>query len=1029
MLWLLVALGPACSGQLPTSAAMILIGQARSDPSGSTGGPLAPARYAEDLRFADGLYRDRRFDLAAEEYARLVERAPRETDTSEAELGLANSLLFLGKYAQSRSVFERFLARHPTHPSAPSALFRVGEAAYLLGEVQNASESLTKFVAANPSHPQAEIAWSHLGDLGLRTKSFDRAVASYERSLKTAKGPVAARARFGLGRAKAALGRFDDAISEFQILQRDGGPEWSERALLEVGRCAIDAGKWAQAESSLAAFEKAHTRSSLLDEARLLRLSALRRLARDSEAEELSQSLLASRNPSVVAQAASLRAELLAGRGDLAGASESLAAVARKAPETSAPALLLQAAEFAERAKQDERAIELYLEFVERFPNDPSAESTTIRAAARAAATGRSARSLEIIGRLRDRRPRLELASTASVIEARALLDLGRAKESASILEKLQSTAFAGLSEPDSAAYLLASAYRADGRTNQARSIWERLARDPKSSRRADASYSLARALLDSKSPAESIPWFDSYVELRPDGDVAEFAQVGAIEAAIASDRLDDARRRLETLQRRFPAGKALPDLGLRLAEAEARGGRHDRSIETFGFLASSKDPETKARATYGLAWSLLSSGNAADARDAFRRLLTQLQESDPRIPNVQIGLARALSKAGGEAEALAEYDRVIKSERGATVKGIALVEKGRLLASAGRPAEAAEALGEAVGKHASSCSVPLDELLAELGWALADAKKGDESDTVFRRLLEEFPKSARAADARFHLAESHFEQGRFEEAVTMLKPITSEAVRVPGSMLEAAQFRRARCRLEQRRWSEAESTFQGLLDRFPEGALTHRARFWHAETAFRAGRIREALERIEKLLGKSSGALTEDLQQLAEERRLDAWVELERWDDVLKASEGAVAPTGRPNSARMRLARGRAMMGLARFDDARRELEAVVESDKGKREAAAAQFLIGESHFHQKDYRSAEREYLKVDYLHDAPKWQSSALLQVGKLYERLSRWAEAAETYQRLIDKFPTTAAAEDAKERLTAVTKRRQDSTQRK
>ncbi len=64
---------------------------------------------------------------------------------------------------------------------------------------------------------------------------------------------------------------------------------------------------------------------------------------------------------------------------------------------------------------------------------------------------------------------------------------------------------------------------------------------------------------------------------------------------------------------------------------------------------------------------------------------------------------------------------------------------------------------------------------------------------------------------------------------------------------------------------------------------------------------------------------------------------------------------------------------------------------------------MRGETYFHEDRLREALREFLRVDILYDAPRWQAAALLEAGKVYERLDQWADAAETYRRLVDKFP--------------------------
>ncbi len=88
-----------------------------------------------------------------------------------------------------------------------------------------------------------------------------------------------------------------------------------------------------------------------------------------------------------------------------------------------------------------------------------------------------------------------------------------------------------------------------------------------------------------------------------------------------------------------------------------------------------------------------------------------------------------------------------------------------------------------------------------------------------------------------------------------------------------------------------------------------------------------------------------------------------------------------------------------------------MIDARKGGDLVARAQLMIGETYYHQKDYHEAIRQFLKVDILYDAPRWQASALLETGKAHEQLAQWADAAETYERLRVKFPDDPAAAEA------------------
>jgi TolA-binding protein len=58
------------------------------------------------------------------------------------------------------------------------------------------------------------------------------------------------------------------------------------------------------------------------------------------------------------------------------------------------------------------------------------------------------------------------------------------------------------------------------------------------------------------------------------------------------------------------------------------------------------------------------------------------------------------------------------------------------------------------------------------------------------------------------------------------------------------------------------------------------------------------------------------------------------------------------------------------------------------------------------------------VDILHESPTWQANALLEAGKVYEQLNQPTDAADLYERLVERFPKEAAATEARNRLGAV-----------
>ncbi len=142
----------------------------------------------------------------------------------------------------------------------------------------------------------------------------------------------------------------------------------------------------------------------------------------------------------------------------------------------------------------------------------------------------------------------------------------------------------------------------------------------------------------------------------------------------------------------------------------------------------------------------------------------------------------------------------------------------------------------------------------------------------------------------------------------------------------------------------------------------------------------------------------------------------LKRWKDVVQAVQalrGELKPDD-PAIADLDFALGHARVGAGRMEEARQSFQAVIDARRGGELAARAQLMRGEAYFHEDRLREALREFLQVDILYDAPRWQAAALLEAGKVYERLDQWADAAETYNRLVARFPGEPEAATARSR---------------
>jgi cellulose synthase operon protein C len=1071
--------------------ATLAIAQEPAPKKSSTAPNAQPASDA--LKFANGLLRQKKFELAAEEYERILGAGAAGTERHEALFGLGTARLSIGRYRDARESFDAFLNGAPNDPRTRSAQYRLGELSYLLGDLPAAREALEKFTSAGGQHPSLESAWTYLGDTCFGLEDMPQAKAAYERSIAAyPQGRTADRARYGLARTLAVSGERDKALVMLEALTKKGSPDWADRCWLQIGLIQESAGRLPEAVQAYQSLERIAPSSALAPEARLHRAIALVGLGRKPEAEGLLE-VLATSGPEATGPRAALELATIQLEGQHPeAASATLEGALKRYPESPAvPALWFRSAEALLKQKRPAEAEVRFLKVAEGFPDDAWADDALLRAAQSALDRG----DFGAAGRVAEKFPakfgRSALRSDARLIEARAAASSGQPKDAVTILESLvgaasssakadgaskDGSAKASAAAPalspalaQSARFHLALAYRALGRSAEADSIFAELSKGTAGPITADAQFLVGQSHLDAGRFAEAVAPLEQYLAANPRGDVAEFAMAHLVTARIGLGQTEAAWKMLANLGTAFPDSASLPPARLRVAEAALRDHQAERAAEQFRLAigpvmpkpieASSKgvkpsetiSPALQVRAYRGLGRALSELGKQAEAAAAFRAALA-LAPTDPIAPEVALAEARALENGSQTDAALKAYsaiqDRFAKSDQAAQA-GLA---RARLLGKAGRHGEASGELERLISdphrrESLQEVGVKTDALLAEWGWSLVDADKPAEADRAFARLLKEHPESPFGADARFNLAESANLKQNYLEVVRLLTPLATvktvnavpagaEKIKAKANagqsapadssrrLLPAVLYRLGRTQVELKDWTAAIATFDRLLTDFPENSYGRDARYLRAECALQAGDGAGALAGFSALLGEPPAATDpKGWVTTIRVKQIESWIALKKWKEALKSAQAMKTELtdGDPLLPDVDFASGQALVGLARLEEARAAFQRVIDSS-GKGELAARALLMrGEAYFHQEKLHEALRDFLKVDILYDTPKWQAAALLEAGKVYERLDQWADAAETYERLLARFPKEAPASEAKSRRAAASSR--------
>ena len=574
--------------------------------------------------------------------------------------------------------------------------------------------------------------------------------------------------------------------------------------------------------------------------------------------------------------------------------------------------------------------------------------------------------------------------------------------------------------------YLLAVAYEGLNRNEEALAALLPVVDGADGTLKAEAQLAQGSLLLAMKKYALAIPPLEAVLAGKPAAD-AEAKALG--ELAICSARtgkLERAKKLYAELLEKHPRHPLIAPTTEHLAEAAydandpAWAGDLSKRLAALG---GSADNVLKGK--LGLGWSLYKSGKLAEAADAFEAVLKSAKNPPAEIAaEAAFVRGRVLDELGRNEPALEMYKLVMERYPASKQHRDALAAAAQLCRKMQRTQEAAGYYEQLAKDYPQSPK--LDSALYEWAWALLDLGEQEQAGRLFQRLHDEFPQSRFWADATCRTAQMAFDQKDLDRAEasieTVLKadadPRTREfALNLQGEIAAARAD-----------WPKARSAFETLLRDFPDSKQRLLIQFRIAEACYDQHDYDSAAKKLAQLAAEIVPGRTEPWMAIVPLRRAQIYALQNRWDDayqIASAIEKAFPDFQQQYEVDYLL--GRCLANQADFEAARRMYQKAIHSASGAKTetAAMAQWMIGESYFHQQNYDAAIRAYLDLETLYAWPTWQAAALLQAGKCYELVgepeNQQKESVKLYRRIIQRYPQTVFADQAKARLAKLGKK--------
>jgi len=967
---------------------------------------------ADEYAVAAGHYSRQQWALAAEQFERFLHDHPDDPRAAQSVFFLAESLAQTGQSEAAGKQFAEYLRREPEGRWARSARFRAAEAAYLTGRHEEAREALEAFRKAHPEDKLDAYVLAYLGEIALARGDSLAAEEAYREAMRRfPTGALKDEYQLGLARALAAQKRTDEAVATLEaIVEKADGP-LAEEARFRLGVLHYDAGRHEQAVHVLDRLAEAPAESPWRLRGALVRAAALRRIGRLDEARQLLESLSADAELGPKARYGLGLIEMDQKRWDAAAAV--LLAVAAEHPKHEMiAAIRVHAGEALLRAGRDEEAAAQFDAALAEAPAEDPWRDDALRGRIQVAARRNDAEALDRQAtEFLNEHSSSPFAPEVRRLLGRLLIEREEFSRAVDVLKPLAEGTEAGAVAPADA-YLLAVAYQGCGRDADGLACLGPALASAAGGLRDDALLVQGALLTNLKRYSEAIEPLRHYLATQPNGRRAVAAKAQLAVSLARAGKVDEAKGLHRELLAEHATDEAFAPAVEQLAEAAYAAGDYPWAGELFGWLVDqAPDAQGKTRGLAGLAWCQVKDHRPADAVATFQRVLDA--DPEPRLAvEATWAAGRILEQLKQYDAAIGMYDRILEGHPKSSIYPEALLAAARLRDQLQQDAEAARLYERFASRWPKDPRI--DAVLYQWSWSLQEAGEAQRSSDLLRRLCEEYPQSAYRGDAMYRLAQRATEAGQHDEADQWISRLLTGK---PAASLGAhALCLRWQIAATAGQWDRVADAAAQLIADYPESPLRTMAEFWMAECAFRNGDYAEAGRRFDQL-AKATQDESAPWLAIIPLRRAQILAHEEKWSE---AHEMALAVVRRYPTFEQRYEvdylLGRCLAARADFESAREMYLRVIQSPSSSKTetAAMAQWMIGESYFHQKDYESALRAYLRVEILYAYPRWQAGALLQAGKCCERLGQNEEAAKLYARVVDVYPNTPFVDEAKER---------------
>lgn len=995
-------------------------------------------REAETFHVAIGLYRRGLHDEAAKQFRRFLRERPRHALAAEAWYRLGACCLEVDRPDEAIGAFERALGpgkdrrfraecqyrlgktlqsrgRHAAASKALQSLVEEVEQGHYLRvpalyadgecrrELGQKKEALTCFLEAAAGDPDKSGKYGmparyYAGFLLMELERYEEAAETFGNAARLYPGNAAsAECLYLAGEALYRGGSYGDAGASYQRAIGAGGP-FADDARLGLAWCKVKSGEIDAAISAFQDVAARHPESELVPQAELEAGRLLYRRERfDAAREQLDRLLQREVVPAEIRVAAlELKGLACLDGGDAGTAAGTFRRALEAGPEGETRArLAYNLAEALAEQGEWQSSLEAYAATEEATEDASLAGDALYGASVALHRLGRHEDSIARAKRLVDHHPNHRLVGIARFAIGEnyfALRDYRAADGFYAQVPEDHEMRRKSAFKRAWCAYLGGS-HDLAGRRFEALTEGE--------DEIAGESLSMAAlAWLQAGEDAKALAAADRYRARYRNG--PHLARTERVAAQVLQRRGDfkGASSRIAAAAAAEQSGERAAEDRLQWAEMLFQQGEYAAARERYLELADRQDG-VGARAVRGLAWCAFEIGNDEECITLVERALQHPAGAGARPSMLELLSSvhhRGKRWEEAEAAAVAFLNDHPKHPRAAEMRyalGVAQARAGKLR----RARQTFESVGDGKGLQRP------DRLFYELAWVCRGLEDEAAMLRWFARVASDSKDVDLAGEANLHLGKAALAKKQREEGRRIL-------AKVKGKHEPQALYRIGFSFLEEQRPEEASPYFEAIVQMGPERTgLVDEALFLAGESRYLAGDPAGAVKRFRQLLAR---APDHERAQRARLRLGESEFALNRpehavttLEEFLRRGESATDA----DKAAACLWLGRARLARREHDRAEAAFQKVTDLSDGPL-AAEAQFRLGESRHDRGDLDGAVDAFLRLAILYGHEEWVQRGLLEAGRCYVELEQPKKARKFLSELIERYPESASAKEAR-----------------